>query len=45
MASVPAKARQYITDDVLRGWRQGDFERLRSWRGGDDLSLDLAPKN
>jgi hypothetical protein len=42
MKSVP---RQYITDDVLRGWRQGDFERLRSWRGGDDLSLDLAPKN
>ena len=45
MASVPAKVRQRITDDVLRGWRQGDFGRLRSWRGGDDLALNLAPKN
>ena len=45
MLSVPAKARQYITDDVLRGCRQGDFERLRSWRGGDDLVLNLAPKH
>jgi hypothetical protein len=45
MKSVPPEARQGITDDVLRGWRQGDFERLRSWRGGDDLSLNLAPKN
>jgi hypothetical protein len=45
MVSVPAKARRHITDDVLRGWRQGDFERLRSWRGGDDLALNLAPKN
>jgi hypothetical protein len=45
MKSVPTKARQYITDDVLRGWRQGDFERLRSWRGGDDLALNLAPKH
>ena len=45
MPSVLAKARQYITDDVLRGCRQGDFERLRSWRGGDDLALNLAPKH
>jgi hypothetical protein len=45
MPSVPAKARQYITGDVRRGWRQGDFERLRSWRGGDDLALNLAPKH
>jgi hypothetical protein len=45
MASVPAKVRQRITNDVLRGWRQGDFERLRSWRGGDDIRVDLAPKN
>ena len=41
MPSVPAKARQHITDDVLRGWRQGDFGRLRSWRGGDDLALNI----
>jgi hypothetical protein len=45
MPSGPPKARQHITDDVLRGWRQGDFERLRSWRGGDDIRVDLAPKN
>jgi len=45
MKSIPAKARRHITDDVLRGWRQGDFGRLRSWRGGDDLALNLAPKN
>jgi len=45
MPSVPPKARQHITDDVLRGWRQGDFKRLRSWRGGDDLRLNLAPKH
>ena len=45
MTSVPAEARQSITKDVLRGWRQGDFERLRSWRGGDDIRVDLAPKN
>jgi hypothetical protein len=45
MKSVPAKARRHITDDVLRGWRQGDFERLRPWRGGDDLRLNLAPKH
>ena len=45
MPSVPAKARQHITDDVLRGWRQDDFGRLRSWRGGDDLRLNLAPKH
>ena len=45
MTSVPVEARQSITKDVLRGWRQGDFERLRSWRGGDDIRVDLAPKN
>jgi hypothetical protein len=45
MKSVPAKVRQRITGDVRRGWRQGDFERLRSWRGGDDLALNLAPKH
>jgi hypothetical protein len=43
--SVPAKARQSITDDVLRGWREGQFERLRSWPGGDDLPINLNPKN
>jgi len=45
MPSVPPKARRHITDDVLRGWRQGDFERLRSWQGGNDIRVDLAPKN
>ena len=45
MKAVPPKVRQRITDDVRRGWRQGDFERLRSWRGGDDLALNLAPKH
>ena len=45
MSAVPSKVRQRITDDVRRGWRQGDFERLRSWRGGDDLALNLAPKH
>ena len=45
MPSVPAKARQHITDDVPRGWRQGDFGRLRSWQGGDDLALNPAPKH
>jgi hypothetical protein len=30
---------------VISLWRQGDFERLRSWRGGDDLALNLAPKH
>ena len=44
-SAVPSKVRQHITDDVQRGWRQGDFERLRSWRGGDDLRLNLAPKH
>ena len=45
MATVPAEVTQRITDDVRRGWRQGDFERLRSWQGGDDLRLNLAPKH
>ena len=45
MPSVPPKVRQHITDDVRRGWRQGDFKRLRPWRGGDDLSLNLAAKH
>jgi hypothetical protein len=45
MKAVPPRVRQRITDDVRRGWRQGDFERLRSWRGGDDLALNLAPKH
>jgi hypothetical protein len=45
MKAVPPRVRQRITDDVRRGWRQGDIERLRSWRGGDDLSLNLAPKH
>jgi hypothetical protein len=44
-ASVPAKVRQEITSDVMRGWRQGDFERLRSWQGGDDLPANFDPKN
>jgi hypothetical protein len=43
--SVPAAARRPIAEDVLRGWRQGDFERLRSWRGGDDRVINLSPKN
>jgi len=30
MSAVPSKVRQRITDDVRRGWRQGDFERLRA---------------
>jgi hypothetical protein len=45
MATVPAEVTQRITDDVRRGWRQGDFGRLRSWRGGEDLQLNLAPKH
>jgi hypothetical protein len=45
MRAVPTKVRQRIADDVRRGWRQGDFERLRSWRGGDDPALSLAPKH
>jgi hypothetical protein len=45
IATVPAEVRQHITEDVRRGWRQGDFERLRSWRSGEDLQLNLAPKH
>jgi hypothetical protein len=33
MASVPAKIRQTLTDDVLRGWRQDDFKRRGTRRG------------
>jgi len=41
MASVPPKARQGITDDVLRGWRQGDF----GLQGNDDYSpINFEPK-
>src|SRR6516165_2200566 len=41
MPSVPPKARQH---DVRRGWRQGDFGRLRSWRGGDDLRRSYSAR-
>jgi hypothetical protein len=47
-ASVPAEARQSITDDILRGWRDGQFERLRSRQGDDDFDnvvINLEPKN
>jgi hypothetical protein len=43
MTTVSPKVRQTITD--TRGWRQGQFERLRSWQGGDDLPTDLRPMN
>jgi hypothetical protein len=43
--SVPATVRQRITDDVLRGWREGQFERLRSWSGYADGPINLNPKN
>ena len=44
--TVPPDVRQAIRDDVQRGWRQGDFERVdRSWQGGDDLPISFAPKN
>ena len=43
MASVPAKARQGLTDDVLRGWRQGDFKRHEARRGYSPINL--KPKN
>ena len=26
-------------------WREGQFERLRSWRGGDDFPIHLKPMN
>jgi hypothetical protein len=45
LGTVPAEVRQTITANVIRGWGQGDFQRLRSWQGGDDLLIDLAPKN
>ena len=43
MASVPAKIRQTLTDDVLRGWRQDDFKRRGPRRGYSPINLD--PKN
>ena len=43
MASVPAKIRQTLTDDVLRGWRQDDFKRRGTRRGYSPINLD--PKN
>jgi hypothetical protein len=44
-ATVPAGTRKAITADILRGWHSGQFENLRSWKGGADLQIDLKPKH
>jgi hypothetical protein len=41
MATVPPAVREEITANIMRGWRSGQFERLRSWRGGEDMLVDL----
>ena len=43
MNSVPPKARQGITDEVLRVWRQGDFERYLSQSSARDHEPASAP--
>jgi len=38
-------AQQRACSLPAHSWREGQFERLRSWRGGDDFPIHLKPKN
>jgi hypothetical protein len=29
----------------LHRWESGEFEHLRSWRGGEDIPIVLKPKH
>ncbi len=43
--TVPSDVRREITADILRGWESGQFERLRSWKGGEHVRIPLKPRH